>query len=139
MSVFTDSSAFVALLANDDRNHQSAWATWNRLLSADEFIRTSNYVVSETVAVLQRRIGIEGVREFVEGPLGAMEIDWVSPEAHHRGMSALVTAGRRDLSLVDCVSFDMMRELGIEAAFTFDPHFAEQGFECVPAPPAGSP
>jgi predicted nucleic acid-binding protein len=33
---------------------------------------------------------------------------------------------------VDCTSFEMMRELGIHNAFTFDRHFAEQGFTCLP-------
>jgi predicted nucleic acid-binding protein len=46
--------------------------------------------------------------------------------------SALLTANRRQLSLVDCVSFEMMRRLGIKTAFTYDRHFSEQGFECLP-------
>ncbi|MDP2857839.1 MAG: VapC toxin family PIN domain ribonuclease, partial [Bacillota bacterium] len=46
--------------------------------------------------------------------------------------AALLTAGRRNLSLVDCVSFDVMRRLGMEKAFAFDAHFAEQGFQCMP-------
>jgi len=138
MSVFVDSSAFVALLADDDRNQQPAWAVWGSMISSDEFIWTSNYVVSETIAVLQRRIGMQAVRELVRGLLVAVEIDWVGPEAHHRGASMLLALGRRELSLVDCVSFELMRERGIETAFTFDPHFAEQGFQCIPARQGGA-
>jgi predicted nucleic acid-binding protein len=33
---------------------------------------------------------------------------------------------------VDCVSFEVMRRLGIRRAFTLDEHFREQGFEVVP-------
>jgi len=40
-----------------------------------------------------------------------------------------LTAARRQLSLVDCISFEVMRRRGIKTAFTFDDHFAEQGFE----------
>jgi len=72
MSVFVDSSAFVALLADDDRNQQPAWAVWGSMISSDEFIWTSNYVVSETIAVLQRRIGMQAVRELVRGLLVAV-------------------------------------------------------------------
>ena len=39
---------------------------------------------------------------------------------------------RRQLSLVDCASFDIMRRLGLRDVFAFDPHFAEQGFRCLP-------
>ncbi len=45
---------------------------------------------------------------------------------------AFLTAGRRALSLVDCASLVVMRRLGVEKAFTFDRHFAEQGFMLIP-------
>jgi predicted nucleic acid-binding protein len=32
------------------------------------------------------------------------------------------------LSLVDCTSFEIMRQTRFEKVFTFDPHFSEQGF-----------
>ena len=34
---------------------------------------------------------------------------------------------------VDCVSFSVMRRLGVRDAFAFDAHFGEQGFTCLPA------
>ena len=40
-----------------------------------------------------------------------------------------MAAGRRDLSLVDCASFEVMRRSGIRTAFAFDPHFGEFGYE----------
>ena len=48
------------------------------------------------------------------------------------GMAAVLSAGRRRLSLVDCVSFDVMTRLGIDVCFAFDAHFREQGFRCIP-------
>ncbi len=42
-----------------------------------------------------------------------------------------VAAGRRQLSLVDCVSFEVMRRIGLNRAFCLDPHFEEQGFEVL--------
>jgi predicted nucleic acid-binding protein len=44
----------------------------------------------------------------------------------------MLTASKRNLSLVDCVSFEIMRALGIKTVFAFDPHFAEQGYRCIP-------
>ena len=51
---------------------------------------------------------------------------------HGRASTAFFTAGDRNLSLVDCVSFEVMRNVGIETAFTFDRHFSEQGVKSVP-------
>jgi predicted nucleic acid-binding protein len=45
-------------------------------------------------------------------------------------MATLLAAGRRKLSLVDCVSFELMRGCGCNHAFAFDAHFEEQGFDC---------
>jgi predicted nucleic acid-binding protein len=58
---------------------------------------------------------------------------WASGETQHRlGVAALVAAGRRHLSLVDCVSFATMREPHLDAAFAFDRDFADQGFRTLP-------
>jgi len=51
---------------------------------------------------------------------------------HRSGVSALLAASRRKLSLVDCISFEIMRNSGIKTIFTFDSHFEEQGFHCIP-------
>jgi predicted nucleic acid-binding protein len=45
---------------------------------------------------------------------------------------ALLLAARLQLSLVDCVSFEIMRREGLRAAFALDDHFAGSGFELVP-------
>ncbi len=41
-------------------------------------------------------------------------------------------AGRRTLSLVDCVSFEVMRRIGVLKAFAFDHHFKDYGYEISP-------
>ena len=44
-------------------------------------------------------------------------------------ISALLAAAKKNLSLVDCVSFELMGNLGIRTAFAFDAHFKDAGFE----------
>jgi uncharacterized protein len=44
-------------------------------------------------------------------------------------VSALAAARRRDLSLVDCASFEVARRARARRAFAFDRHFVERGFE----------
>jgi len=43
-------------------------------------------------------------------------------------ISALLAAAKKNLSLVDCVSFELMGNLGIRTAFAFDAHFKDAGF-----------
>jgi predicted nucleic acid-binding protein len=132
MTVFIDTSAFYALLDADDGQHQPARQAWATLVSEAADLVCSNYVVVETTALVQNRLGVEAVRVFQEDVLPVVRIEWVDEPIHQAGVTALLTAGRRHLSLVDCVSFDLMRRFGMRRVFAFDEHFAEQGFEIIP-------
>jgi predicted nucleic acid-binding protein len=131
MTVFVDTSAFYALLDADDGQHQAARQAWMTLLNEATDLVCSNYVVVETTALVQNRLGMEAVRVLQEDVLPVARIEWVDEPTHQAGVTALLTAGRRHLSLVDCISFDLMRRSGIRRVFAFDEHFAEQGFEII--------
>jgi predicted nucleic acid-binding protein len=59
-------------------------------------------------------------------------VAWIDEALHKQDTSAMLAANRRDLSLVDCTSFEVMWQLGLEVVFTFDAHFGEQGFVILP-------
>jgi predicted nucleic acid-binding protein len=132
MRIFIDTSAFYALLDRDDENHRRAKSTWIDLLRNENTFLTSNYVLVETFALLQHRLGMEAVRGFQNDVLPLVNIEFVLSEIHRSAVSALLSVSRRNLSLVDFVSFEMMRTLEMKTAFVFDPHFKEQGFDILP-------
>ena len=86
----------------------------------------------ETLAFLQNRLGIEAVRAFDDAATPLLRVLWVDEGVHRQAVSAILTAKRRRLSLVDCTSFVLMRRYGLDSAFAFDDHFQEQGFKAVP-------
>jgi len=86
----------------------------------------------ESYALIQNRLGLEAVREFQKDLIPLINIEWIDADIHKSGISALLAALRRKLSLVDSVGFETMRNLGIKTVFAFDPHFEEQGFKCIP-------
>jgi predicted nucleic acid-binding protein len=132
MRIFVDTSAFYALLDRDDDNHAKARDAWTELLDSGAVAVTSKYVLVETVALLQRRLGLEAVRAFEDAIVPTLHVEYVTGELHRLGMAALLVASRRRLSLVDCISFEIMRRNGISSSFTFDSHFKEQGFRVIP-------
>lgn len=135
MSAFVDvdTSTFYAILDADDECHSAAGAAWVRLLESHDVLHTTNYVLVETAALLQRRIGMDGLRTLTADILPVVHILWVDEGIHRSAHHALLVSSRRDLSLVDCVSFEAMRRLGLERVFCFDPHFIEQRFKVVGA------
>ena len=66
---------------------------------------THNYVLLETTALLQNRLGLAAVRVFHEDVVPLLSIDWITGESHRAGLEAVLASGRRKLSLVDCISF----------------------------------
>ena len=129
MIAFVDTSAFYAVLDRDDENHAAAGAAWKKLLESGAILVTSNYVLVETCALVQHRLGLDAVRSFHQQIAPLLTIEWISPAQHDSAMAAVLAADRKKLSLVDCVSFAVMRHAGIRSAFAFDSHFIEQGFE----------
>ena len=132
MSVFVDTSALLAVLDAGDAQHPHARAAWETLLQQDEPLLTTSYVLVETFALVQNRLGMDAVRVLADDVVPVLRGHWVGEPQHRLGVTALVAAGRRQLSLVDCVSFATMRELGLDAAFAFDRDFADQGFRTLP-------
>ena len=132
MSLFVDTSAFYALLDADDAHHGQSASAWREIMASDQRLLTTNYVLVETFALVRGRLGLEAARDFQQDIVPVLDVEFITPEMHRLGIAALLAASRRDLSLVDCVSFEVMRELGMKSAFTFDGHFREYGFTPVP-------
>ncbi len=131
MRCFVDTSAFIALLNADDEAHARAASRWRRLLSDDVDLLTSNYVALETFTLSQRRMGIAAARDFHHVLLPVVSMIWVDEEVHNTAASFVILSRKRGVSVVDYVSFEIMRRLGIDKAFAYDRHFRDQGFELL--------
>lgn len=132
MTVFADTSALYALLVRTEEGHAEVAAAFSRLLRGRRSLVTSNYVVLETAALLQRRIGLPAVRDFDERIAPLLTLRWITEPLHRRAMDRLIRADRRGVSLVDCTSFEVMEAEAITEAFALDRGFAAAGFRLVP-------
>lgn len=65
-------------------------------------------------------------------PVAAAAGSWFgSTPPGMRAMRRLILEDRRDLSLVDCLSFEIMQAHEIELVFGFDSHFEQAGFKRI--------
>lgn len=132
MSVFVDTSAILAHLDADDTQHDRAAAWFLHARDEREELVIHSYVASEASALVQRRLGTEALRalHLRLAPLFALVV--VDRDMHDTAVAALLGALPTKTSLVDHVSFEVMRDRGIRRAFAFDPDFVSAGFETVP-------
>jgi predicted nucleic acid-binding protein len=127
-AVFADTSAFLALLDTGDRSHLAAGRAFGTLRTRQAALVTTSYVLVETYALLGRRFGLDAVRRFRADFAPLLEVTWVDLALHDAGLDLQLSQRRRRLSLVDAVSFVVMRQRKLSLAFAFDPDFEHEGF-----------
>ncbi len=134
MTVFVDTSALYALLVRTEVVHPSATELFQELVTREVRLVTTNYVLLESIALLQRRIGMSAVSDLHRAVVPLLDVRWVTEPLHDRAMHRLMHMDRRRVSLVDCTSFVVMAGEGIADAFAFDDDFVEAGFRLLSSP-----
>jgi predicted nucleic acid-binding protein len=131
--IFVDTSAWYALTDSRDPNHGRAQQLFARLLEEQTPLLTHNYVVVESMSLIQNRLGLAAARVLAD-EMRAFTIVWIDEEIHQEA-SLRWANGRLTLSFVDSVSFVVMRRHEITTAFAFDSDFVAAGFNVVTATP----
>lgn len=121
-----DTSAIFALADGRDARHDEATRSFDALLRTGRRLVTHSYVLVESMTLLQHRLGRAKAIELAS-VAGAFEIEWVGERLHNAAVLALGEQPR-GISLVDQVSFLVMRRRGIHEAFAFDADFTAAGF-----------
>lgn len=125
--IFLDTSAIYALADKTDPNHMTAYNKFQDALKSGEVFVLHNYILLESAALLQARLGLPSAILFLKDAK-SFEVEWVDLELHEEALKELERVGKRGISLVDCTSFIVMRRRDVKKAFAFDPDFEDQGF-----------
>jgi predicted nucleic acid-binding protein len=126
--IFLDTSAIYAWADAADPNHHAAVRRLQAVLDAGEELLTHNYVLVESLALLQARLGVAAALKLAKDST-AFVIEWVDDDLHASGIRELERSKKRHVSLVDHISFLVMRRRGVSVAFAFDPDFNSAGFK----------
>jgi predicted nucleic acid-binding protein len=128
--VFADTSFYIALVRPDDENHQGS-LEFDRQFSGQYL--TSEFVLIELGNWLadprNRGVFLEIARVLRSDPRTAIlaaTSEWVT-----RGLALYGQRLDKHWSLIDCVSFEMMRDHGVTDALTTDHHFIQAGFHAL--------
>ena len=132
MSLFVDTSGLYGLLVATEAEHVSVAGAFRAAAEKGRRLVTTNYVLAETSALLQSRVGIAPVRDLHQRLLPLLSVVWVTQDLHRRGAERLFRIDRRRVSLVDAISFAVMEEEGLMDVLGVDSDFTAQGFRLVP-------
>jgi len=128
MSIFIDTCAFIALVDLSDEFHSIASDLFTKASESEKFF-TSNYVILETIFLMQRELGLSAVNDFKKFMLPAINIIWVDEKIHNNCLNNLIAAEKRKISLTDYSSFYILDNFNIDKVFTFDKHFKEKDYK----------
>lgn len=110
MNIFADTSGFFALIVKSDYMHVRARKNFSYFAENNVKLVTSSFVLVETTALLQNRIGLPPVYDFNARILPLLEIVWVD-EWYAKAVQRLVALNNRRVSLVDVLIFEIMEDL----------------------------
>lgn len=129
--IFVDTGGWYAVIARRDRDHESAkqFLTGNYLP-----LLTSDYVLDETVTLLQSRLGHSYAVKFLDTLQASerTELAHISSAYLTETINLFRSRPDKGWSFTDCSSFVLMREHNIQCAFAFDEHFRQAGFQLRP-------
>ena len=126
-SVFVDTSGFYGVLDAADPFHTVARDIFKRADLEKWQLVTTNYVVHETWALVQNRLGWDAVEDFLDVMLPLCRIEFVDERLHGQAEQRCRQLRRRKLSLTDCISFIVIERLQLTEAVAQDQHFSENG------------
>ncbi len=128
--IFVDTGFFVALLSAGDPDHERAVAALEALQGRRlaGLLITTNHVVFETINVARVRAGHGLAVEAGEILYGEKmaRIHWSTAVEEKAAFAYLARHADQGYSVVDCLSFVVMEQLGIREALALDRHFTHR-------------
>jgi predicted nucleic acid-binding protein len=117
-----DSSAIVALVNRDDSIHTEAVAAYHELVGDGYRLFTTNYVIAETVQLLDIGFGPDVARSWLRDH--RLPVYHADEQDVRRAIAHITSAGQGSrVSLTDAISTVVMERLSVTDAFAVDPDF----------------
>lgn len=131
-NLFADTSGWACLLVEAEPQHAQAMQCFAYARQQGQSMITTNYVIAELVALLHRPLRVPRTKLFqiVDTIKAAPYVQVIHLDEATDTTAWTLCKSRPDKawSLVDCTSFVVMQQLGLQEALTTDQHFEQAGF-----------
>jgi uncharacterized protein len=132
--VFVGACAWIDISDTRSARHAVAAATYRRLPRERYELITTNLVLAESYVMVHRYVGYRAAIELLISVRTSEHVRLIYSDRYIEAEADAVLKryADQDFSLADAVSFVVMRQRGIQSAFSFDHHFVTAGFALVP-------
>jgi hypothetical protein len=130
ITIFADTSYYIALLHAADENHVKARGYTDRF---DGQMVTTAWIVTELANALAKGPNRRRFVDFLEDLRSdeRMHIVPADSDLFESGLSLYLRRMDKDWSLTDCTSFVVMQQMGLTDSLTADRHFEQAGFRVL--------
>jgi len=132
--IFVDTGAWFAIANKNDQFHRKASDQLKRFVDDRTILITTNLVVHETAMLLSRKLSKEAASRFLQTVYNDDDVEVIhcNEAMEKEAYGIFHHYAEQDFSIADCVSFVMMKELGVRRVFSFDKHFKTMRFIVEP-------
>ena len=132
--IFVDTGAWFAIADKNDQFHRKASDHLKRIVENRNNLITSNLVIHETAMLLFRKLSKESASRFLQTVYNDDDVEVIhcNEAMEKEAYGIFQHYEEQDFSIVDCVSFTMMKKLEIKCVFAFDKHFKTMRFIVEP-------
>ncbi len=133
--MFVDTSGW--MVCEDEADPKCPAATKARDMWLDQggILISTDYVVAETLTLLRVRLGLHVAEAWWQRVDSSMRMRWEAVDSQRtaKAREIFFRHSDKDYSFTDCTSFVVMKELKLKCALATDKHFAQAGFQILPA------
>ncbi len=132
-AIFVDTSFFKALIDDKDIFHNEAVQKLAELKDSGVNFVTSNFILDESFTLIRVKCGLKlalELKRYLEESSIVLKIARVTV-ADEAGAWKWFLKDWSKLSFTDCVSFALMKRLGLKNVAAFDNDFKRAGFQIV--------
>lgn len=128
--IFVDTAFVLALVNERDQYHERAQELADLLEGQDLIITDAVLLeIGNAMARSFKSQAIEVITDFIESE--DVEVIFYTPQIFNQALVMYKKFTDKEWSLVDCISFVVMKEYNIKQVLTFDAHFQQAGFTAI--------
>lgn len=120
------------MVSQEDEFHSAAMTTYEALIDREQNLLATSYVLSETIALVHRRLGFDVVNSLWDSIGRVIRTHWIEESIHREAWREFTRKQGSGPSFVDWTTIVAARRTGAHV-FTFDRAFSRENIAVLPS------